>query len=143
VYAIPVVSCASAIILPRPTAPATDDRVLFGRVWFAGRRPLPGPSRQPGTGPFDFFAKTGIAIRRGRGGALVEIAPAWRSRARLTWGGVGSAVAIRFRGCDSGPAWTPYAGGFLFRDSRGGCVPVRVTVGSRSRTIRFALGRRC
>jgi hypothetical protein len=145
VYAAPpLVSCDSAIILVRPAAPSRYDRVLFGRVSIAGRDRVPGPSRLPsGGGPFAYFAKTGVSVRRGGAGALLEVPRAWRDRVRITWGGVGPAVAVRFPGCTTGPAWTTYAGGFLFRNERGGCVPLRITVGSKMTIVRFAAGRRC
>jgi len=141
---VAIVRCESAIVLARPAAPTSQDRLLFDRVWFVGRDRVPSPNPQPfGSGPFVYYAKTGFNVRRGRVGALVEVPAAWRSRVRITWGNVASASRIRFLACRSGPTWITYAGGFLFRDKRGGCVPLRITVESSTKTVSFSAGRHC
>lgn len=139
-----IVQCSSAIDVVPASAPASGDRVLFDRIWIAGRDRVASPNTEPiGGGRFVYYAKTGFNVRRGQIGALVHVPPAWRNRVRITWGNVASAVSIRFLGCQSGPPWTSYAGGFLFRDKRGGCVPLQITVQGRTETVHFGAGRRC
>lgn len=139
-----IVKCSSAIEVTPPSSPISGDRVLFDRVWIAGRDGVASPTAQPfGSGPFVYHAKTGFSVKRGRIGALVDIPAAWRNRVRITWGNVAPSVSIRFPGCRFGPTWTSYAGGFLFRDKRGGCVPLQVTVTARTRIVYFSAGRHC
>ena len=139
-----IVQCSSAIDVVPAASPASSDRVLFDRVWIAGRDRVASPNTQPvGSGRFVYYAKTGFNVLRGQIGAVVDVPSAWRNRVRITWGNVASAVSIRFPGCRSGPAWASYAGGFLFRDKRGGCVPLRIAVQGRATTVYFSAGRRC
>lgn len=139
-----IVQCSSAIDVVPAASPASSDRVLFDRVWIAGRDRVASPNTQPvGSGRFVYYAKTGFNVLKGQIGALVDVPRAWRNRVRITWGNVAWAVSIRFPGCRSGPAWTSYAGGFLFHDKRGGCVPLRVAVQGKTTTVYFSAGRRC
>lgn len=143
--AVPIVAirCNSAIIIYPPASPGPTDRDIFGRVFVAGRDYVAAPNPQPsGAKPFVFYAKTGISIRRGSE-ALVELPKVWRRRVAIEWGDSGNASRIRFPACRAGPAWITYAGGFNFRSASGGCVPLRVTVQLRSKTVLFSAGRHC
>lgn len=140
---VATVTCNSSIIINPPVLPGPGDRVIFDRLFVVGRDRVPGPNPQPsGTKPFLFYAKTGVSIRRGSG-ALVEVPMSWRARVAIEWGDSGTTSRVRFLPCRTGPKWITYAGGFHFRDKGGGCVPLRVTVLSRTRTILFGAGRRC
>jgi hypothetical protein len=140
---IATVTCDSAIMIDPPPLPGPQDRVIFERVWVAGRDRVAAPDTHPsGAAPFVFFAKTGIGIRSGST-ALVEVTTSWRNRVAIDWGESGNASRIRFPPCRNGHKWVVYAGGFDFRDKKGGCVPLRVVVGSRSKIVRFSVGRRC
>lgn len=140
---IATVTCDSSIMIDPPPVPGPHDRVIFDRVWLAGRDRVAAPDSRPsGAEPFVFFAKTGIAIRSGSE-ALVEVPTYWRNRAAIEWGDSGNASRIRFPPCRNGHKWITYAGGFHFRDKTGACVPLRVTVGVRTKTLRFSAGRRC
>jgi len=137
-------TCDSSIEVDPAPRPGRSDRVLFDRLWVAGRNRVTAPNQHPsGRPPFLYYAKTGLSIRRGSVGALVELPAAWRNRVAISWGDSGSASRIRFSPCRFGSNWITYAGGFNFRDKRGGCVPLRVTVGSRTRVVYFSIGRDC
>jgi hypothetical protein len=137
------VTCDSAIMIDPPPLPGPQDRVIFDRVWVAGRDRVAAPdTHASGAAPFVFFAKTGIGIRSGST-ALVEVPTSWRTRVAIGWGDSGNASRIRFPSCRNGHKWIVYAGGFNFRDKNGGCVPLRVVVGSKTKTVRFSAGRRC
>jgi hypothetical protein len=141
---IATATCDSSIEVDPPPRPGPRDRVVLNRVWVAGRDRVAAPSPQPsGRPPFVYFAKTGLSVRRGSVGALVELPVAWRDRVAIAWGDAGSASRIRFLPCRFGPSWISYAGGFSFRDKSGGCVPLRVTVGASTRVVLFGVGRAC
>lgn len=140
---IATVTCDSSIMIDPPPLPGAHDRVIFDRVWVAGRDRVAAPDSRPsGAKPFVFFAKTGIGIRSGAA-ALVEVPTSWRSRVAIEWGDSGNASRIRFPPCHNGHKWVIYAGGFHFRDKTGACAPLRITVGSRAKTMRFSAGRQC
>ncbi len=137
------VACSSAMIVYPPAAPGPTDRVLFGQLFVDGRDDVPSPNSQPsGTRPFVFFSKAGIAIRRGSR-AVVELPARWRSRVAVQWGDSGIVSRVDFPACHTGPKWIAYAGGFHFRSMKGGCVPLRITVASRTMTLLFSSGKRC
>lgn len=142
--AVPVVACNSRSYTLVPTVPTRSTRVVLGDVLVSRRDQVASPGLDAsGDAPFVYFAKMGLAIRRGSVGALIEIPSKWRQHVRISWGDVPAAVALRFRGCDTGSAWTTFAGGFRFRDKHGGCVPLRIEVDGKSETVRFSAGRHC
>jgi len=76
----------------------------------------------------------------------VSVPHLWRSRLAITWGNrPGTFSSLRIAGCDPLPGDEParaYAGGFYLK-ARSACVPVVFSVGGRSETVRFGLGRLC
>lgn len=137
------VACSSATIVYPPAAPGPTDRVLFGRLFVDGLDDVPAPDSRPsGIGQFAFYSKVGVAVRRGSR-AVVELPATWRARVAIQWGDSRYASRIEFAACREGPKWLAYAGGFHFRSARGGCVPLRITVAGRTRTLLFSSGRRC
>jgi hypothetical protein len=98
------------------------------------------------TRPWSYWTKAGLNIRAGRGPVRVTVPKAWRTRAAITWGNdTGIVSALRIARCPvevPGMPWNGYAGGFYLR-SRSACVPLVFSVGRRSATVRFGIGRRC
>jgi hypothetical protein len=89
----------------------------------------------------------GMVVRGGNFTVTVRVPKAWRSRAAITWGGGESPIgsSVQFSGCSNKPLtneWNAYAGGFYLR-APSGCVPLVFTVGHRSATVRFGIGRHC
>ncbi len=90
-----------------------------------------------------YWSKWGIAIQAGNRPVRISVPKAWRKRVGIEWGGAGPYSALRFEACSPPPTyWNAFAGGFSLRD-RSACVPLVIQVGSRSRTVRFGIGRRC
>jgi hypothetical protein len=99
-----------------------------------------------GVSSWKYFAKWGVAVRRGAS-VTVSVPTAWRRRVAITWGASTPIVStLGFATCRSlgGKAqpWNTYPGGFYI-DTRTACVPLTVTAGDRSRTLRFGIGRSC
>lgn len=90
-----------------------------------------------------YWRKAGLVVRAGGVPVGVSVPSGWRSRAAIVWGGSGRVPALRIAACPSPPGvWNAYAGGFLIRDRRQ-CVPLTLTVGRRTQTVRFGIGGAC
>jgi hypothetical protein len=76
----------------------------------------------------------------------VTVPRAWQSRLAITWGNrPGIFSSLRIAGCEPLAGDQParaYAGGFYLK-SPSACAPLVFSVGGRSETVRFGLGRRC
>jgi hypothetical protein len=98
-----------------------------------------------GETPWTYFRKAGLVVRADGQAVSISVPPAWRGRARITWGNGGMGVfdSLRIAGCPVGAAQgLAYAGGFYLR-SRSACLPLVFRVGRRSQTVHFGIGRRC
>jgi hypothetical protein len=98
-----------------------------------------------GTTRWPYWSKAGLVIRADSPPARLAVPPRWRNRVAITWGDAGPASLLRIDACppsSSLGAWNAYSGGFLLR-SRAACVPITFTVGGRSATVRFGVGKRC
>ena len=69
-----------------------------------------------------YWHKAGVAVLAGNHDVRMRVPKAWRDRVAMAWSG--------------------FVGGFYLRD-RSACVPIVVSVGIHSRTVRFGIGRRC
>jgi hypothetical protein len=138
----PKVSC-DRIVLRDRTAAGDGFRVLLGAVSVPGSRQLAHSSTATPGRRWRYFRRAGIAIRAGATAVTVSVPEGWRDRVALSWGGSPASGALRFGPC--GPptgTWNVYSGGFHLRKS-GDCVPLLVTVGGMSTTVRVGLGRAC
>ncbi len=104
-------------------------------------------SSETGAPPWRWFAKWGMVVRGGAGPPVVVSVPrAWRTRVAITWGNAQHdrvLHTLRFPRCADDPTrGHAYAGGFSLRKPSG-CVPLRYTVGGRSRLVWFGIVRRC
>jgi hypothetical protein len=137
---VSVVSCGNVIASARK--PDSDERIVLGSFGAPPHR-IQRAANGRGNG-WQYFAKTGVEVKAGSGPATVSIAPALRHRAAISWGNALPIVqTVRFTSCrETATHWDAYAGGFFLR-SRTACVPLVVTVGSRSRTVRVGVGKSC
>jgi hypothetical protein len=103
-------------------------------------------SSHTGEPPWRYFSKWGTVVRGGPGPAVVVSVPrAWRTRVAISWGNGGHGVfhTIRLPRCGDDPkVGHAFAGGFFLR-AASGCVPLRYTVGARTRVVWFGIVRRC
>jgi hypothetical protein len=139
--ATPTVSCDRIIILGEPVS-WRPNRVVLGVVAVP---PAYIPQTVDSLSPrWPFWSKSGLVIRGNSPPVGVSVPARWRSRVAITWGNTPAVGALRFATCGAGvlDGWNPYAGGFLLR-TRSACVPLTFTVGRRSKTVRFGVGRRC
>jgi hypothetical protein len=99
------------------------------------------PTRQKA---WTYWHKQGLVIRATGEAVTVTVPKIWRKRAAITWGNSGGPVSsLRFEGCGgSANVGHSYAGGFLLR-SPSACIPLIFSVGKRSATVRFGVGKRC
>ena len=94
--------------------------------------------------PWAYWRKQGLVVSASGKAVTVTVPKIWRRRAAITWGsGIRAVSSLRIEGCrTSAGVGHAYAGGFLLR-SPSACVPLIFSVGSRSATVRFGVGRRC
>ena len=137
------VSC-DRIVLRDHSVAGDEFRVLLGAVSVPGSRQLAQSSAATPDRRWRYFRSAGIAIRAGTAAVSVSVPEGWRDRVAISWGGSPAASSLRFARCGSSPvgAWNSYTGGFHLR-TRGDCVPVLVTVGGMSTTVRIGVGRAC
>ena len=137
---VSVVSCDNVIASGRK--PDSQERVVLGSFGAPPRR-IQRAANGQGNG-WNYFAKSGVEVKAGIGPVTVSVAPALRHRAAIAWGNALPIVqTVRFTSCRAtATRWDAYAGGF-FLSSRTACVPLLVTVGSRSETIRVGIGKSC
>jgi hypothetical protein len=118
---------------------------VLGTVSAPGRQ-LP-QSAETGAPTWTHFSKWGLVVRGGAGPAVrVSVPRAWRNRLAISWGNAQHDRVfhtLRFPRCGADPRrGHAYAGGFFLR-SKGGCVPLRFSVGARSALVRFGIVQRC
>jgi hypothetical protein len=94
--------------------------------------------------PWRYWRKAGLVVQMDGKAVTVTVPARWRTRAAITWGNNGGPVAsLRIAGCaGSRHSGNAYAGGFYLR-SPSACLPLRFTVGGRSATALFGIGKRC
>src|SRR5581483_6866294 len=125
--ASPLVTCGQAVLHPR--FPAAGDRLVLGvlsvppasqnQVVRSGRRDWP------------YWRKAGLIVRDGSPAVAVSVAPAWRRRIAITWGGSDVVSSLKIAHCPGdGSGADGYAGGFYLR-SPTACVPLIFRVGAR------------
>lgn len=137
----PTVPC-DEIILQARSGHADAYRVVLGVVSVPPARLIqvvPTHDR-----PWAYWRKAGLVVRAASPPVIVSVPTAWRRRAAITWGNnTGTVSALRIASCPGATTvWNAYAGGFYLR-ARSACVPLRISVGGRSRLVRFGVGRAC
>lgn len=140
-----VVRCSDVI---GSVTSGTEDgyRVVLGIVSVPPAR-IQRAANDDSDAPWTYFAKAGLVVHGGRVPVQISVPKAWRRRVAITWGsGVGVVAALRVAACrhSGGPSgsWNGYPGGFFLKKPTG-CVPLRVTVGRRSRTVHVGIGESC
>ena len=98
-----------------------------------------------GETPWGWWRKAGLVVRAGGPVVSISVPPGWRARAGIAWGYGNNGVfdTLRIGGCP-GPSGRglAFSGGFYLR-SPSACLPLVFSVGRRSETVRFGIGRRC
>jgi hypothetical protein len=119
-------------------------RILLGAVSVPGSRQLAHDSTARPDRHWRYFRSAGIAIRAGTVAVSVSVPEGWRDRVAVSWGDSPASSALRFAPCGRSPAgaWNSYSGGFHLH-ARGDCVPLLVTVGGMSTTVRIGVGHAC
>ena len=139
----PTVGCDRIVLRARSGA-ADGFRVLLGAVSVPGSRHLDHGSTTTHDPRWRYYRNAGIAIRAGTSMVSVSVPEGWRDRVAISWGDSPATSALRFAACGRSPAgmWNSYSGGFHLR-AKGDCVPLLVTVGGMSTTVRVGVGRAC
>ncbi|HWL34468.1 MAG TPA: hypothetical protein VNP89_12770 [Gaiellaceae bacterium] len=139
----PTVACDRIVLRARSGA-EDGFRILLGAVAVPGARHLAHNSSATRNRQWRYYRNAGIAIRAGTSAVSVSVPDGWRDRVAVSWGDSPASSSLRFAPCGGAPAraWNSYSGGFHLR-TRGDCVPLLVTVGGMSTTVRFGVGRAC
>jgi hypothetical protein len=90
------------------------------------------------------WRKAGLVVRGDSPPVRVSVPKEWLTRVAVGWGSVRETGVLRIASCPPSGAlgdWNPYAGGFSLR--RPACVPLTFRVGTREKTVRFSIGKRC
>jgi hypothetical protein len=139
----PAVSCDRIVLRDRS---GTEDgfRILLEAVSVPGARHLGRETSATRTGRWRWYRNAGLAIRAGTSSVRVSVPEGWRDRIALSWGGSRPASSIVFAQCPASAAgtWNYFAGG-IHLSRRADCVPLQVTVGGTSTTVRVGVGRAC
>ena len=137
------VSC-DRIVLRGSSGAADGFRILLGAVSVPGSQHLARSAAATADRRWRYYRNAGIAIRAGTAAVSVAVAEGWQDRVALSWGGSAASSSLRFEPCGRSPqgAWNAYSGGIHLRE-RGDCVPLVVTVGGMSTTVRVGVGRAC
>ena len=138
----PVVSCDRIVL--RTRAPEDGNRVLLGAVSLPEARHLAADATAAADRRWRWYRNGGLAVRARTSDVTVSVPEGWRDRAAVSWGGSRASHSVTFARCGSAGAghWNWYSGGFHLR-ARGDCVPLLVTVGGMSTTVRLGIGRAC
>jgi hypothetical protein len=129
------------------TTSGTEDhsRVVLGIVSVPPAR-IQRATPDSSASPWRDFAKYGLAIHTGSTPVVVSVPAGWTKRVAITWGSVTPFSRVRFQACHhpggSTGRWNGYAGGF-YLDVQAACVPLTVTVGRKSKTVRVGVGTSC
>ena len=139
----PTVSCDRIVLRSRSGA-EDGFRILLGAVSVPGSRHLAHRATTTPDRHWRYYRNAGIAIRAGTSAVRVTVPEGWRDRVAISWGDSPASSSLRFAPCGRSPAgaWNSYSGGFHLR-TRGDCVPLIVTVGGMSTTVRIGVGRAC
>jgi hypothetical protein len=139
----PTVSC-DRIVLRGSSGAADGFRILLGAVSVPGSQHLARSAAATADRRWRYYRNAGIAIRAGTAAVSVAVAEGWRDRVALSWGRSAASSLLRFEPCGRSPkgAWNAYSGGIHLR-ATGDCVPLVVTVGGMSTTVRVGVGRAC
>ena len=137
------VSCDRIVLRARSGA---DDgyRILLGAVSMPGSLHLAARSARTADRQWRYYRNSGIAIRAGTSAVNVSVPEGWRHRVAISWGDSPATSSLSFAPCgrSAAGAWNAYSGGFHLQ-ARGDCVPLVVTVGGMSTTVRVGVGRAC
>ncbi len=139
----PTVTC-DRIILHSRTGAEDGFRILLGAVSVPGSRHLEAASAATPDRRWRYYRNAGIAIRAGTSAVRVSVPEGWRHRVAVSWGDSPASSSLSFAPCgrSGAGAWNAYSGGFHLH-ARGDCVPLLVTVGGMSATVRVGVGRAC
>jgi hypothetical protein len=132
------------VVLHSRTGAEDGFRILLGAVSVPGSRHLANGSAATSHRRWRYYRNAGIGIRAGTSSVSVSVPEGWRRRVAVSWGDSPPASSIRFAPCgrSAAGAWNSYSGGFHLH-ARADCVPLVVTVGGMSTTVRIGIGRAC
>jgi hypothetical protein len=103
------------------------------------------PYRDPSAAPFEYFSKTGLLVRTGKGTAEIRIPRSEHGRLGVLWGNTGqhgiASRVFRIGPCPGGVGYIAFPGGFYVNEPH--CARLIVRVGDRERTTRVGLGAPC
>jgi hypothetical protein len=125
--------------------PRSDSRLTLtlGRVALVPKQGVMVPGHDPSGGAWPLGLKHGLEIGSGTSAVTIAIPRAWQKDLRITWGyGLRLATSVTFEGCAGNYLpWSAYSGGFELKHLA--CVPLLVSIGASTSTVRVPLGKLC
>ena len=139
----PTVGC-DRIVLRDGSGTADGFRIVLDAVSVPGARQLARETTAERSPSGRWYRSAGLAVRAGTSSVSATVPEGWRDRVALSWGGSRPASTIRFASCAAadGGAWNYFSGG-IHLSRRADCVPLQVTVGGMTTTVRVGVGRFC
>jgi hypothetical protein len=141
---VPCAEVIQSVAFPHAGSRDYPAQQVLGHVSAPGRH-VP-QSTETGEPPWTHFSKWGIVVRGGPGATVIVTVPgSWRNRVAISWGNALHRFfhTLRFTRCGADRSrGHAYAGGFFLRRPRG-CVPLRFTLGNRTRLVWFGIVQRC
>ena len=139
----PAVSC-NRVVLRDHSGTEDGFRILLETVSMPGAGHLSRETSAARNAHWRWYRNAGLAIRAGTSSVSVSVPEGWRDRVALSWGGRRPSSSVDFAQCPASTAgtWNFFSGG-IHLSHRADCVPLHVTVGGMSTTVRVGVGRPC
>ena len=119
-------------------------RIVLGRVGIPDEDQTSRPASRKRDPAWPYFRRVGLVVRGGTSPVTITVPEGWRDRVAISWGNTPAVSSLQIASCGVSVSkpWNAYAGGFHL-SSRADCVPLDISVGGRSTTVRLGVGRAC
>ena len=139
---LPLVSCDDSIGGARYSGTDDGARIVLGAISVPPPY-VPGAAVPVGGADWKYSAPADFVVRSERPPFEVAVPEEWRDRVAISFGSTKPVPALQISTCpNNGLPWNAFAATF-YLNQKTACVPLTVTVGSKSETVRFGLGERC
>jgi hypothetical protein len=130
---------------PPATYRQFGDQVALVTSRTSDRAMQAAPYDDPSAAPFEYFSKTGLLVRTGKGSAELRILRGEHGRLALAWGNTGhgglASRGFRVGPCPGGIGYIAFPGGFYV--DRPHCARLIVRVRGHDHTARVGVGAAC
>jgi hypothetical protein len=139
---LPLVSCDDSIGGARYSGTDDGARIVLGVISVPAEY-TPEAAVPTGASDWKYSAPADVVVRSEQPPFDVAVPKEWRDRVAISFASTKPLPALRISTCpNNGLPWNAFALVFHLRE-RTACVPLTVTAGSQTETVRFGLGKRC